>query len=186
MRNDIQDVIKALPENGPCMTLEQISAQTGLGQDRVEAALTKLRRMSLAGETLPACYVKTTQEAFNARGAITAAEARTPLGRAWALFRVQRKADFGQVLTLTGMRLWDLASLRPWIDGLVAADILMPVQREATEEPAWVLMRTDMGPRVPVVIYTKGGSPVHVWDPNTGTNLAIQRPKKPRPRRGAR
>jgi hypothetical protein len=186
MASDVQEVISALPETGPCMTVQQISVHTGLAQDRVEAALARLRRMSMAGEALPACYVKTTQAAMDARGAITPAEARTPLGRAWALLRAQRKADFGQILTLTRMRLWDLAGLRPWLDGLVAAGILISVQRAVEEEPAWVLMRTDMGPRVPVVIYAKGGSPVHVWDPNTGTNLPIERPKKLRPRRGVK
>lgn len=185
MATDVQKVAAVLPHGGPCLPVETVAERAGVTIKRASDALGRLSRMSLAAETSPACYVATTKASLTSRSPITAEEARTPVGRAWSIIRAQRKVDFGQLLAVSGLRLWDLAGLRPWLEGLAAAGILMPIQRDATDEPAWVLMRPEMGPRPPVVIYSQGGNPRHVFDPNTGDALPVERPKK-RVTRGGR
>lgn len=182
---DVQKVAAILPHGGPCLPIEAVAERAGMSANRAADALTRLTRMALATEASPACYVATTKASLTSRSPITVEEARTPAARAWSIIRAQRKVDFGQLLAVSGLRLWDLAGLRPWLEGLVAAGVLMPIQREATDDPAWVLMRTEMGPRPPVVIYSQGGNPRHVFDPNTGDAIPVERTKK-RVSRGGR
>lgn len=180
MPSDINIVLNALPAVAPCVPLEQLAERCGLSVDRTADAVERLRKLSLAKEGTPACYVAIVQTAAAGQGPITAEIARSPMGRAWTIIRAQKKVDFGQLLTMTGLRLWDLATLRPWLEGLEGAGILSALERAPEEEPAWALVRTMMGPRIPIVISTKGGRPAHVWDPNTGESLPIAQPQKKR------
>lgn len=185
MATDVQKVAAVLPHGGPCLPIEAVAERAGMSANRAADALGRLSKMALAAEAAPACYVASTKASLTSRSPITAEEARTPVARAWSIIRADRKADFGQLLAVSGLRIWDLAGLRPWFEGLVAAGVLMPIQRAAIDEPAWVLMRTEMGPRPPVVIYSQGGNPRHVFDPNTGDALPVERSKK-RVARGGR
>lgn len=185
MTTDVQKVAGILPDSGPCLPVEVVAQRAGLSVNRAVDALGKLAKMALASEAAPECYVATSKAALASQRPITAEDARSPAGRAWSIIRAQRKVDFGLLLAMSGLRLWDVAGLRPWLEGLAAAGVLTPIPRDPTDEPAWVLTRTGMGPRPPIVTYTQGGSPRHVFDPNTGETLPVQRPKK-RVARGGR
>lgn len=186
MASDIQKVLEALPSGPPCMPVEALADRCGLSVDRTTEVVERLRKISLADERTPACYVAMVQNAAAGQGPITAEVARSPLGRAWTIIRAQKKVDFGQLLAMTGLRLWDFATLRPWLEGLEGAGVLAALERAPDEEPAWVLVKAAMGPRIPIVISTKGGRPLHVWDPNSGDSLPIGQPKKRPSRKGGR
>lgn len=175
-------ILAALPQQGACMTLDEVAAATGLPPERITRLVTALNRNGLISMAQRGCYRRTPAgDAAIAAGTLPKSGPRGPRGvpntsqgglaeRLWRALRMLRRATLPELLEIADPRecRYDDHAAR-YLRQLKAAGVTGVSNRKVAGTALTsngfkqhILLR-DLGPKAPIWRQREK----RLWDPNS-------------------